>query len=116
MRSYQKKQTFKPNKKSKPCVYCGEQLKGAAIRLSSTVFEDGEVYKSSYTSCVKCDLEKQEKDKWIEERRKSAMDGKCVTMERKMYSWSDGSLYGGKCQYQCHNCEAMCTWGDVGSF
>lgn len=113
---YQKREEFKPNKKSRPCGYCENSLKDKAFRLSTTVFEDGEIYSSYYNSCVPCDLKRQEMESWIEERRRNAMEGNCPTMEKEMHSWSDGSISGGKCQIQCHNCEAMCTWGEVGSF
>lgn len=117
MYTSQTEKTIRANARTQPCYCCGKSFnKGeAAIRINISFFDE-EISKYSFTQCPKCRYKLNTHNERKEKRREAAMRGECKLEDKKLYSWSDGSLYGGECQQQCHACNVFCTWGDVGSF
>lgn len=118
MDTYTKYKAIRAVSRTHACADCGKKpMVGQFMHaFTQTTFAEGAVYTYRYTRCAKCEYKLQAKMVRKENRMDLARRGECPMMVKQMCSWSDGSLTGGECQMQCHECDLHCTFGAVGSF
>lgn len=108
---------FKSRKDTDKCAICSRKITGIAYKKEVVCFSsDTGVFKHRENFCAKCNHWLNDHKKRRLSREQMAKAGLCTMENRQLYSWSDGSLTGGNCQWQCRECNINCEFGEMGSF
>lgn len=115
--TYNAEQRFTARKDTANCAQCKQKITGIAYKKTVVCFsETTGVFKDRYNVCAKCNHKQNTRNQRRSLREEKAKSGLCEMEDKQLHSWSDGSLTGGNCQWQCRACNINCTFGEIGSF